>query len=269
MSSAATVAASESTRRSARAGAGASPASGGRVWYGAESSDSLRDMRSPVSLARLVSVCAGRVPRGLQRGGRRPHPRPDPARRAGRQSSCPPTWPSGQNRFLFTLLDARSGRTVAVRTPRVTWTSSTSRALDTFAVAEGDGAFVWADPDREGVFVVSVELSARGRGRPSPGRGCAGSTRVTFDVPRRRRPRGIGRRRLRRATRTLATSPGRSGLTSDPAPRCAASTGRRSPRRSASPSRSWWCSGARGTAPAPGAAHARRGQAGGRRRPPI
>ncbi len=125
----------------------------------------------------------------------------------------------GHNRFLFTLLDARSERNVAVPDTRVNVEFFDLAVSAVEPVTEGEGAFVWADPDREGVFVVPVELSAPGpwealvrpEGEPP--------SRVTFEVLEEPLTPRIGTKAPPSPTRTLADVGGRiAELTSDPRP---------------------------------------------------
>ncbi len=125
----------------------------------------------------------------------------------------------GQNRFLFTLVDARSQRNVAVPETRVSVEFFDLASSHTSPVARGDGVFVWADPDREGVFVVPVVLGAAGAWEAVVRPEGAPASRVGFEVRDEPSTPRIGSKAPASPTRTLADVGGRVGeITSDPRP---------------------------------------------------
>ena len=175
-------------------------------------------MRSQVSLARNALVCAALLLPGCTGSSGDPIPGPTPS-----LGPVPAVLSSdlavGKNRFLFTLLDGRSGSPVARPDHVVRVDFFDLARSDTFSVAAGDASFLWADPEREGVFEVPVEFAVAGPWEAEVQVEGAPSARVSFDVAETPATPRAGQKAPPSATRTLNDVDGNLGaLTSDPSP---------------------------------------------------
>jgi hypothetical protein len=175
-------------------------------------------MRSPVSLARLVSVCLAVALTACGSTNGRPIPGPTPS--VGPVAVVLSSdLAVGQNRFLFTLVDARSQRNVAVPETRVSVEFFDLSTSHSSPAASGEGVFAWADPGREGVFAVPVVLGAAGAWEARVQPEGEPASRVGFEVRDEPSTPRIGSKAPASRTRTLAGVGGRVGeLTSDPRP---------------------------------------------------
>lgn len=173
-------------------------------------------MRFPVSLARLSLVCATVLVSCGAAGA--PVPGPTPS-----LGPIPAVLSAdlfvGMNRFVFTLLDGNTGRVVARPEDQVEVTFFDVARSSTAGAARGTAAFVWADPARDGVFTVPVELTTAGAWEAEILRAGSAPSRVSFEVHEKPLTPRIGGRAPPSATRTLIQVDRRvNELTSDPNP---------------------------------------------------
>ncbi|MCA1727484.1 MAG: hypothetical protein LC722_07490 [Actinobacteria bacterium] len=172
-------------------------------------------MRSPVSLARLASVCAALALVACGPGG--DAPTPGPTLTLGPVPAVLSTdLATGRNRFVFTLLDGRTGRSMAA--PDVSVDVAFFELPDRIPVAEAEGAFAWIEPGRAGAYVAEVELRA-GSWEAEVSPDGARPSRVGFLVRERSLSPAVGQKAPASFTRTLRDVQGRlEELTTDPAP---------------------------------------------------
>ena len=174
-------------------------------------------MRSPVSLARPFAVCVAFVVSacGASPGG----PTPGPTLTVGPVPTVLSTdLAVGQNRFVFGLLDGRTGRSVARPGEEVRVSFFELDRSSTAAAAEASGVFAWVEPKREGAYVASVELGSAGTWEAEVHPTGAVPTRVAFEVRERPLTPRIGAKVPASFTRTLRDVRAIGELTTDPKP---------------------------------------------------